>query len=94
MHLAHGGVGAFCTPNWFSMEWPTAARMFSKAVKELIPVVIAAAVYSHQWQGHVAQSCVDNYAVLHIIHSSSSECCFLASHFNFLILCNSYHREQ
>ena len=39
------------------MEWPSAVSMFSMAVKELILVVIAAALYGHQslWQGHVVQ---------------------------------------
>ena len=69
------------------------ARVLSIAVKELIPVVIAAVLYGRQWQGQVVQFCVDNQAVVHVLQSTYSTephlmhlvrvLIFLASHFDF-----------
>jgi len=62
-------------------------------VKELIPVVIAAALFGHQWQGHLVQMVVDNMSVVQVLNSTYSKdphlmqliriLVFLAAHFDF-----------
>ena len=39
-------------------------------VKELIPVVLAAALFGHQWVGKVVQFVVDNKAVMDVLNAT------------------------
>ena len=87
------GCGAYYLPHWFHMKWPPQAQHFSITVKELFPVVIAAAIFGRYWSGQLIQFSVDNEAVVHVLQATYS--CeshlmhlirilvFLASHFNF-----------
>ena len=47
------GGGAFRTHplQWFQCEWPTHWRSVNIAVKEMVPFVIAAAMWGHSWRG-------------------------------------------
>ena len=87
------GCGAFYSSFWFNMTWPSQAQEFSIAVKELFPVVIAAAIYGKYWSGQLVQFSVDNAAVVHVLKATYSReshlmhlirvLVFLASHFKF-----------
>ena len=78
---------------WFQFKWPDHLRALPIAAKELIPVVMAAAILGHQWKGHLVQFSVDNLAVVHILNSTYSKhshfmhlvhiLMFLAVHFDF-----------
>ena len=61
------GCGAYCLPHWFSLQWPPELESASIQVKELVPVVIAAALYGKEWSGKVVLFKVDNMAVVNII---------------------------
>ena len=39
------GAGAVCLPNWLLFKWPPELQDTSIQVKELVPVVVAAALY-------------------------------------------------
>lgn len=65
------GCGAYSGQSWFSLRWPPELMNASIQVKELIPVVIAAALYGREWVGRLVQFWVDNAAV-DIIHSTYS----------------------
>ena len=39
------GCGAYFTANWFSLKWCSRLQPLPIAVKELIPVVLAAAIW-------------------------------------------------
>ena len=39
-------------------------------MKELIPVVLAAALFGHQWAGKVVQFVVDNKAVMDVLNAT------------------------
>lgn len=67
------GCGAFAIPHgWFQLEWPESWQALNIAAKELVPVVIAAALWGHQWK----RSCVcfksDNMAVVEIMKSRTA----------------------
>ena len=47
-------------------------QIFPIAVKELFPVVIAAAIYGNQWSGKLVQFKVDNIAVVQVIQATYS----------------------
>ena len=57
------GCGAFSLPNWFNLQWSPNIQIFPIAVKELFPVVIAAAIYRNQWSGKLVHFKVDNLTV-------------------------------
>lgn len=87
------GCGAYCLPHWFSLRWPPALAAASIQVKELIPVVIAAALYGNQWAGKVVLFKVDNMSVVGIIQDIYSReshlihlvrlLSFFAAHYGF-----------
>lgn len=87
------GCGALAMPNWLALAWPPELQDASIQVKELIPVVLAAALYGREWRGKVVQFVVDNLAVVEIIRATYSKephlmhlirlLVFFASMFNF-----------
>ena len=68
-------------------------QTFPIAVKELFPVVIAAAIYGNQWSGKLVLFKVDNMAVVEVLKAMYSRethlmhlirmLVFFAAHFNF-----------
>ena len=87
------GCGAFCLPHWFNLQWSVNTQTFPIAVKELFPVVIAAAIYGNQWSGKLVLFRVDNMAVVEVLKATYSReshlmhlirmLVFFAAHFNF-----------
>ena len=60
------GCGAFSTSSlkWFQLQWPPHWASTSIAVKELIPIVVSAAVWGSTWHGSIVQFKSDNQAVV------------------------------
>lgn len=87
------GCGAYWGLQWFHFQWPDHLYSLPIVVKELIPVVVAAAVFGSKWKGHLIQFLVDNMAVVHILNSTYSKdshlmhliriLVFLAARFDF-----------
>ena len=67
------GCGAYWSFQWFHLKWPNHLQSLLIAIKELTPVVIAAAIFGRQWRGHLIQFSVDNMAVVHILNSTYSK---------------------
>ena len=66
------------------------------AVKELIQVIVAAALWGHQWQNSIMRCQCDNKAVVAVMATRSSEhlhlmhllhCLFVEAHFRFELSC-------
>ena len=66
------GCGAYWGFRWFHFSWTDHLQLLPIAVKELIPVVVAAALFGRQWKGHLIQFSVDNMAVVHVLNSTYS----------------------
>ena len=66
------GCGGYWGLHWFQFKWPDHLCALPITTKELIPVVVAAAIFAHQWKGHSVQFSVDNLAVVHILNSTYS----------------------
>ena len=64
------GCAAFQHPHWFQLGWNPHLCQLSIAAKELIPVVLAAALFGHQWAGKVVQFVVDNKAVVDVLNAT------------------------
>ena len=45
------GCGASYGKEWFQYPWDAKAQLLHIGVKELVPIVIAAAVWGHSWRG-------------------------------------------
>ena len=71
--LGNWGAGALCLLSWFYFEWPQTLRALSIQVKELVPVVVAAALFGGYWKGKLVAFSVDNQAVVEIINKSHSK---------------------
>ena len=69
----HWGCGAYCMAEWFQLSWQgTPLANASIAVKELVPLVVAAALWGRQWSGSTVMCKCDNQAVVAVIGSRTS----------------------
>lgn len=67
------GCGAFQVGgSWFMFSWPQAWSGASIAVLELVPIVVAAAVWGWQWQGQGVCFHSDNEGVVSVVNKGSS----------------------
>ena len=67
------GCGAVWQSHWFQCQWSPSWAGINIAIKELVPVVLAVAVWGEKWaHKHVLVQC-DNMAVVACIHSQSSK---------------------
>ena len=68
------GCGAFSSEgNWFQLAWPKEWLAWHITVKELLPVVISAAIWGNQWWGSTVRCKCDNAAVVAIVKSGTSK---------------------
>ena len=60
------GCGAFSPKQntWFQLEWPETWSTIGIAAKEMLPIVIAAAIWGPSWSGEHIHFCSDNEAVV------------------------------
>ena len=67
------GCGAFtCTGQWFQLKLPESWRDVHITVKELLPIVLAVAVWGTLWRGFTVCCRCDNAAVVAIVNSGRS----------------------
>ena len=68
------GCGAWCGSHWFQLEWKGLGTTadYGITAKELLPIVVAAAVWGREWQGTTVLARCDNMAVVAIVNSGSS----------------------
>ena len=67
------GCGAFSLENgWFQLEWPESWSRVHIAAKELVPMVIAAALWGPHWHGSCILFRTDNMAVVEVLRSHSA----------------------
>ena len=67
------GCGAYCNRGWFQLRWPSRFAHLSIVVKEMIPVVIAAALFGQHWGGKIVEFVVDNAAVVLVLKATYSQ---------------------
>ena len=65
------GCGAFVGPKWFQVKWSGPITGCHITVKELAPIVIAAAVWGPDWRGSTIRVMCDNEAVVAIINQGT-----------------------
>ena len=60
------GCGAYCEPSvsWFQLKWYPSWKSVNIAAKELVPIVISAAIWGSSWCGKSIHFFSDNQAVV------------------------------
>ena len=68
------GCGAYntITHQWFQLQWPASWSGVNIAVKELIPVVVSAAIWGQDWSGSRVLFRTDNQAVVSRLSSRAA----------------------
>ena len=66
------GCGAIWGDRWLQLKWPPSFATVVIAPKELIPVVMACAIWGRAWKGQVIQVHCDNQAVVSVLNSGYS----------------------
>ena len=68
------GCGAFCTDGrWFQIRWPDSWAPLHITVKELLPIIVACAVWGKPWRGKTIKVRCDNAAVVTIVNKGRSK---------------------
>lgn len=77
---------------WFQIAWAGPITSSHITVKELVPIVLAAAVWGDQWKGKTVRAECDNEAVVAIINQGNQEVmhlmrclAFVAAKFQFYL---------
>ena len=68
------GCGAITGKKWFQLKWAGlgSTRACNITVKELMPIVLAAAVWGRAWSAKTVKAQCDNIAVVAMVNSGSS----------------------
>ena len=66
------GAGAFWGSEWFQLQWAPPLLDLQIAIKELIPILLACALWGNHWQGTTVRANCDNEAVVAVINSGYS----------------------
>ena len=68
------GYGAFYDTHWFQLQWQESLQHMHITIKELIPIVLAAAIWGREWTGLTVQARCDNAAVVAALNQDYSTC--------------------
>ena len=66
------GCGAYSLPEWFQLQWPSAWLPLHIAAKELLPILLGAALWGPAWSGQRVLCKCDNMAVVTIINTGAA----------------------
>lgn len=74
------GCGAINNANkqWFQVEWPQEWLDSNIVIKEMLPIVIGAAIWGQSWKGRRVHFVVDNMAVVSSLSKRRVKCPLLA----------------
>ena len=66
------GCGAWWDGYWFQLQWPENCMLGSIAAKELLPMVVACAIWGRHWRNQRVLAHCDNEAAVQVVNSSYS----------------------
>ena len=67
------GCGAVWEDQWLQHQWGPSYQEESITPKELVPIVMACAVWGQLWKGKVVHFHCDNQAVVQVVNSGYSK---------------------
>ena len=89
------GCGAYWGAHWFQRKWKGPSGDWPITPKELLPILLAVAVWGREWKGRLVTCHCDNMAVVSVVNSGYSKdstvmhllrCLFfMAAHFDTCI---------
>ena len=87
------GCGAFApSVGWFQLQWPQHWLSIDIAVKELVPVVISAALWGRRWEGHHVRFHSDNITVIFIVNKCTARDPLLKHFLHCLFFYAAYYK--
>ena len=100
----HWGCGALLGTQWFQYQWPEGMDKANITRKELIPIILAAAIWGHEWSRKTIVTQCDNLAVVEVLNRGYSRepdimhlmrCLFFFSaHFHFRVIAKHIPGKQ
>ena len=66
------GCGAICQGHWFQLQWDKSSEAYHISIKELLPIVIAAAIWGQDFVGKTILVRSDNVAAVAAINHQTS----------------------
>lgn len=66
------GCGAICRADWFQLKWDSRAEHYHISIKELIPIVIATAIWGQHFKGKALHILSDNSAAVAAVNNQTS----------------------
>lgn len=86
------GCGAFFLEgSWFNTKWPMSWSTTDISVKELVPLVLASALWGSQWRGYQVLFHVDNMAVVKVVQKLNADNPFLCHLLRCLYFISVYY---
>ena len=79
------GCGAFAGNHWFQIQWRESWSQVHIAAKELVPIVVAIALWGHTWKGSRVCCYCDNIAVVFALNKGSATTDAFAARLVFLL---------
>jgi len=67
------GCGTTWKSSWFQLKWNKITEAFHITVKELIPIIIATAIWGSEWKGSIVTDYCDNAAVVSVLNTRYSK---------------------
>ena len=68
----HWGCGALFGTQWFQYQWPEGMDKANITRKELIPIILAVAIWGHEWSRKTIVAQCDNLAVVEVLNRGYS----------------------
>ncbi len=90
------GCGAYSGPSWFMLKWAGPNSDCHITVKEMVPIVISAAIWGPLWRGINVLAQCDNMAVVSIVNhgfSKNEDAMHLARCLAFIAAKFDFHME-
>ena len=88
------GCEAWHKQNWFQFPWDELSMKLHIAVKELLPILIASAIWGTYWKGHRVQAFCDNTAAVAAINNRTSKDRHMMHMLRCLFFIEAYHQFQ
>ncbi len=86
------GCGAYCLPEWFQLQWPSMWFSHHIAAKELLPILLGAALWGPTWSGQRVLCKCDNMAVVTVINKGTARDLILMHLIRCLFFYSAHYR--
>ena len=86
------GCGAWFQDNWFSISWEQSHSTLHITVKEMVPILLAAITWGHNWKGGQVVVRCDNMAVVTALNNRTCREKFVMQMLRTLFFIEAHHQ--